>query len=129
MRRWFLSPAMSKTTLFAVLSFFHFLGIVDLSAQSDVSVQILAETYLPAAVSTAVAVVVSNAGPATVSGLRLTNDLPAGAGVVFEGGAAGFSGGGDLVLCALGTAGTHHGLHHHLNIQHHQVDAVFIAST
>src|SRR5205814_10460230 len=88
MRRWFLSPATSKMTLFVVLSSVHFFGIVELSAQSDVSVQIVAETYLPAAVQTAVAVVVSNAGPSTVSGLRLTNDLPAGPAFVSNDGAA-----------------------------------------
>src|SRR5258706_3079400 len=129
MRRWFLSPAMSKTTLFAVLSFFHFLGIVDLSAQSDVSVQILAETYLPAAVQTAVAVVVSNAGPATVSGLRLTNDLPAGTTFVSNDGAASCSVVGISVICDLGTVAANQALNINLYIQHNQVEDVLMRST
>src|SRR5437773_2747444 len=106
MRRWFLSPGMSRVTLLAVLSLFNCVGIVALRAQSDVSVHIVADLQLPAAVPTYVTVLVSNAGPAAASGLRLTNDLPAGSEFLSSDGAASCSLVAGSIVCDLGTIGS-----------------------
>ena len=129
MRRWFLPPTIPAGRLLAVLLFFQFVWTIDLRAQSDASVQIFADPYLPAAIQTAVSVVISNAGPAAVSSLRLTNDLPAGTEFLSSDGPAGCAVIGNSVVCDLDTIGAQNAITVTLNIRHNRVEDGLMRST